>query len=159
MKATEEEGELLIRGLVLARGHYTPNEIREFNTDELMFAYHYQNLAEDRFFDRLSYLLGVYYNVDDLKAMTKGDKAGKQSGRLFFPLTSVIRPELMDQLRQQYSSSTIIGQGDYSVGPGEKIVSMGELSKEDFLKLIGRPSPASRNVSKTPPKAPPKRSP
>jgi len=139
MKATESDPELEIRGLVMARGGYTPSDLREFSPEELMFVYHYQNVNENRMFDRFSYLLGITWDVEDLKRMKTEDSRAAKSGKLFFPLASVIRPELVEHLRKTHSSNSgVVGQGEYKKQPGEVIVPMSTLSKEEFLRMIGK---------------------
>lgn len=130
----------------MARGGYTPSDIREMDNDEVLFLYHYQNRAEDRRFEKLGSYLGVLWDLEEVA--NPSQSSADQSTKLFFPLSTVIKPELMDFVKKKANSITttvhnsIIGGGDYVKGANEKIIPMSTLSKEDFLKMIGKPNAA-----------------
>jgi hypothetical protein len=122
----------------MAEGGYTPAQIRAMTYEEVLFIYHYQNLAEDRRFSRLAGYLGVIWDLDEL-ARASNDAQSGDTKKVFIPLSMVIRPEIMDYLKQQSgtggSKTPYIGGGTYIPKSGEKVVSVGQLSKEEFKAM------------------------
>jgi hypothetical protein len=137
----------------MARGHYTFSQMREMTDIEIMFLYHYQELAIKEQQQYLTSILGVVWDKATLvKQMTSGsgDGAKKESlDELFIPLSLAVNPEVLDFVKSQFgmatgsnegTKSTYIGGGDYVPKKNEVIKPMSELSKEEFMKLLGRKS-------------------
>lgn len=136
----------------MARGHYTFAQMREMTDIEIMFLYHYQELAIKEQQQYLTSILGVVWDKATLmKQMTpssEGD-AKQSSDELFIPLSLAVNPEVLDFVKSQFglakggsdaNKAPYIGGGDYVPKKNEVIRSMSELSKEEFMKLLGRKS-------------------
>jgi hypothetical protein len=120
---------------------------------EIMFLYHYQELAIKEQQQYLSSILGVVWDKATLvKQMTAGgdDSAKKESlNKLFIPLALAVNPEVLDFVKSQFgmatgsnegTTSTYIAGGEYVPKKNEVIRPMSDLSKEEFMKLLGRKS-------------------
>jgi hypothetical protein len=133
----------------MATGGYTPAEIREMSALEMMLIRHYQEKEQSDFLDRLGTYLGVLWDLDVLKADAASKGAATRPNRIFTPLTMVINPQILDLVKGQKSVSVdykqpFIGGGEYIPRAGQKIASVGELSREDFYTLLGRKAPKMR---------------
>jgi hypothetical protein len=155
MKATEDHQGLYLRGMVMARGGYTFEQIKHYDQEELMFLDHYQRLQERSFLDRLTNLLGVTWNLQLMRDMEEAKKQRSLRGEpepevneLFIPLAVAINPQLINHVRQSAglevknadgstSGKPLIGGGDYTPEEGEVVKSMKEMSKDAFLGMIG----------------------
>lgn len=114
--------------------------------EEIYFIYHYQNKTEQKNLDSLGKMLGVIWDLDEAQQAMEKKSDDVQSDRIVLPLSMVINPKVMDIIKNQKpvkeKSSNFIGSGTYIPKPNEKIVSMGDLSKEEFYKMIGKPMPS-----------------
>ena len=129
----------------MARGGYTPSQIREMTDEEIHFVNHYQTLNQRSVIEQIGRLLGVIWDIDEVKNNSKKESDEINSDRLITPLSMVINPQIMDVIKKQKSvkeTSRYIGAGEYIAKSNEKIVSMGDLSKEEFYKMIGKPMPS-----------------
>jgi len=142
----------------MARGGYTPNEIRQMEYLEIMFIYHHQEMSiyEQQTF--LTNILGVIWEKDSILGSIEESKKRsvvKQTlEKLFIPLSLAINPDVMDFVQAQFGvgskkgnvssdgviKNPYIAGGDYMPKPGEVIMSTENMSKDDFLNLIGKGS-------------------
>lgn len=125
----------------MARGGYTPQEIRQMSDEEILFIYHYQLKAEHERVDLIGRMLGTTWDLEEILANRKSSD-GAVNNKLLIPLTVAVNPKIMEYVHKQADNVNIqqayIGGGEYQVKKGEKIKSMGELSKDEFLKMIGK---------------------
>ena len=154
---------MYLRGLIMARGGYTFDQIRQMSSIELMFLYHYQELAIKEQQQYLTNILGVIWDKKTLMEQSvaeQGPEGSKPVEELFIPLSLAINPEVLDFVKGQFgirkdgksnkgkdntgSKVPFVGGGDYIPKKNEVITSMGDMSKEDFMKLIGRKSITSK---------------
>ena len=153
MKATEDELDLYIRGLVMARGNYTFEDLNSWSAEQLYFIYHYQELQIRQQQEFFSSSMGIMWDKNQMIAMaanSEGDSTGKKPDKVFVPLSAAINPQIIDFVRGLFGlggkssdgpsgeSNNYIAGGDYIPKANEKIVSMSKLSKRDFLALLGR---------------------
>lgn len=128
----------------MARGGYTFEDIRKMSDVELLFLKHYQEVIKKEQEEFLVSSLGIVWDKKSFE--DKMDKGDKPIEKLFIPLSVAVNPEVLDYVRKQFKlgkgggKPPLIGGGDYIPKQGEEVVSMGDLSKEDFLRLIGRRS-------------------
>ena len=130
----------------MAVGKYTPAQIKEMSLLELLMIRHYQEKEKDEFMDRLGTYLGVLWDVEALKKpKSEISTSTVSNGKIFTPLTMVINPKILEIIQGQGgvedSRKPFIGGGEYIPKPGQKIVSAGSLSREDFYTLLGRKAP------------------
>lgn len=132
----------------MARGGYTPFEIREMEGEDLLFLDYYQSQLERERMKDLAYILGCRWTAEDLVRMS--DSADKKSDEpftsdaLFIPLALAVNPELSEYLAKKGKSvnnpnaaQAHIGGGSASVEKNSVVKSFGQLSKEDFLNMVG----------------------
>jgi len=103
-------------------------------------------------YQQLFKALGVLWSKEDL-ARSSDNKDAPDSDEVFIPLSMVINPKVLDIVRSDKSSSRKKGENvkvlsdgtpiDASLGP---VKSMGDLSKEDFFRLIGQPMPSTMSA-------------
>ena len=127
----------------MARGNYTFEEIRKMSDIELLFLQHYQELIKKEQEEFFISSLGIVWDKKSFEE--KLEKDNKPIEKLFIPLSVAVNPDILDYVKKQFNvskigKSTMIGGGEYMPRPGEEIISMGELSKDEFMKLIGRRS-------------------
>jgi hypothetical protein len=138
MKATEEDTELYVRGLVMARGGYTFDDINGMSPEEVAFVYHYQEVQEQKTHKFIADMLGTIWKAEDLVTPTKTTSGGKRD-TLLIPLSVAINPKILEYVHQELKKpggevpGHIVG---YTKQPGEQIVSMASLGKDDFLKKV-----------------------
>jgi hypothetical protein len=139
----------------MARGGYTPDEIRAMAPEELAFLYHYQELHERRQHRFIMDTLGVYWEAADLDTPAATSSGGPRE-KLFLPLSVAINPKILEYVHDQLGrgktggkDAHYIGGGEYKPKAGENITSTAGMSKKEFMNLvIGKPSNA------TPPRKP-----
>lgn len=138
----------------MARGPYTFEEMRNMTSKEVLFLYHYQELALKEKQQYLSNVLGVVWERDTLlRQMGSGSSSdgtpSEPLKELFIPLSVAIAPNVMDFVKEQFGLSggsvsggveknPYIGGGEYIPKKGEVIRSMASLSKDEFMQLLGR---------------------
>jgi len=141
----------------MARGGYTPNEIREMEYLEIMFIYHYQeqSIYEQQQF--LTSILGVVWEKDKIVSSLEESKKNvggvkKPLDKLFIPLSLAVNPDVMDFVQSQFGVGGKLGKvspdgviknpyiagGEYIPKAGEVIMSTESMPKDDFLNLIGK---------------------
>lgn len=129
----------------MARGGYTPEQVRGMTDEEIYFINHYQILQQKNLTESLGKMLGVIWDIDEVRKNAEKSSDDINSNRLITPLTMVINPQILDVIKKQKTvkeTSNFIGGGDYISKSGEKVMSMGDLSKEEFYKMIGKPMPS-----------------
>lgn len=127
----------------MARGGYTFDQIRQMDDVEIMFLYHYQNLLQKEQQEFMSTALGIIWDKKDMiKSMGSDDGA---VDKLFIPLSVAVNPDILDYVKKQFKISdkkskkpAFIGGGEYMPKANEVVSSMEELSKEEFMKLVGQ---------------------
>lgn len=129
----------------MARGGYTPSQIRDMTDEEIHFVNHYQTLNQRNVIEQIGKLLGVIWDIDEIKDNSKKESDEINSNRLILPLSMVINPQILDVIKKQKTvkeTSKYIGAGEYIAKSNEKIMSMGDLTKDEFYKMIGKPMPS-----------------
>lgn len=127
----------------MARGGYTFEQIRQMDNTQLLYLHHYQILVQKEQQEFLSSALGIVWDKKSLLEKTEGDSSTPIE-KLFIPLSVAVNPDILDYVKAQFKMSTNskgpvhIGGGEYMPKPNEVVTSMGDLSKEDFLKLLGK---------------------
>jgi hypothetical protein len=142
----------------MARGGYTFEQIRQMSQMEVMFLYYYQDLAIKEQQKYLTNILGIIWNRNTLVQQTSESSGeSKPINELFIPLSLAINPEVLDFIKTQFGmgkdgvapggevNKAYIGGGEYQPKKGEVIKSMSEMSKEDFMKLLGKKSSNQRS--------------
>lgn len=133
----------------MARGGYTPEQVRGMSQDELYFIYYYQNKVDESKVSSLAEMLGVMFDFDKQTFSSQGNEDKNpapmldSNNKLYVPLSFILQPEFakkVSEISKEKSSkkSVYIGGGEYRAKDNENIVSMSELSKDEFLALIGR---------------------
>ena len=125
----------------MARGGYTFEQMKQMNETEILFLYHYQNLLQKEQQEFISTALGIVW---DKSSLAKSTESGSGDfNKLFIPLSVAINPDILDYVKKQFKvsdkgKSAFIGGGEYMPKANEVVSSMEELSKDDFLKLVGQ---------------------
>lgn len=128
----------------MARGGYTFEDIQKMDAIKIQFLYHYQNLVQTEWMEFITNSLGLIW---DRKTFTERivDTSKKSIDKLFIPLSLAINPDLLDYVRDQFKvgkhhghQNSVIGGGEYVPRPNEIVTPMSELSKEEFLALLGK---------------------
>jgi len=133
----------------MARGGYTFDDIRQMSTSEITFLYHYQRLVVQEQQQFLVSALGVVWDRESVSQVSAEPGSNSNSAplnKLFIPLSLAINPDVAEFVKSQFGVSgtgsagkaPYIAGGDYIPKSNEKIVSMGELSRDEFLEMIGR---------------------
>lgn len=147
LEASEYVPELAIRGLVMARGGYTPDQIRKMDEEEILLIHMYQQKDRDETLNSVGKLLGVVWDLNEVEANKDRESGDYETDKIRIPLSLVINPKIKEIIESQKptksdSSSHFINQGSYVPDKDEKVVSMAELSKEEFYKMIGKKMPS-----------------
>lgn len=128
----------------MARGNYTPSEIKRMSDLDLAFISHYQNLVEQQRQKFWTDALGIIWDREDFNKKSEGPKIKIQNDTMFIPLSLVIKPDLMDSIKENFgltkegsSKAPFVGGGDYSPKSNEVINSMDEMSREEFKQMMG----------------------
>lgn len=135
--------------MVMARGGYTFDDIRQMSTSEITFLYHYQRLVVQEQQQFLVSTLGVVWDRESVSQVSAESGSNSTPAapltKLFIPLSLAINPDVADFVKSQFGVSgaspgkaPYIAGGDYIPKSNENIVSMGELSRDEFLEMIGR---------------------
>lgn len=138
----------------MARGGYTPDEIRKMDELEIMFIFHHQEMAIYEQQNFLTSILGVVWDKNSLvESMAESKtKTKRVLDKLFIPLSLAINPDVMDFVQTQFGmggkagkvsndgviANPFIAGGEYMPKPGEKVMSMDNMTKEDFMSLLGK---------------------
>ena len=129
-----------------ARGGYTLEQISHMDYAEILYIHYHQDLVEQQRYQQLFKALGVLWNKEDLARPIDPDMP--ESDDVFVPLSMVINPKILDIVkadkgsRKKGESVKMLSDGtpiDGTLGP---VKSMGDLSKEEFFRLIGQPIPS-----------------
>jgi hypothetical protein len=134
----------------MARGGYTFDQIKEMSAVEIMYIWHYQNKAEKDRMDELATILGVLWNLNS--AYLKDSKEGADStpsDKFFMPLSVAINPEILEYVKKRakngsLNTSTLIGGGEFRLPDNAKLKSVADMTKDDFMSLIGGSLPSSK---------------
>ena len=102
----------------------------------------------------LTSILGVVWDKNSLSESMAESKTKTKMvlDKLFIPLSLAINPDVMDFVQTQFgmggkagkvSNDGVIGNpfiagGEYMPKAGEKIMSMDNMTKEDFMSLLGK---------------------
>lgn len=128
----------------MARGNYTPDEIKRMSDLDIAFLSHYQNLVESERQKFWTDALGIIWNRKDLlnNRANSGVKVHKDT--MYIPLSTIIDGQLLERIREGFGltkegnkPTPHIGGGEYIPSAGENIQSMEHFSKEDFKKMFG----------------------
>lgn len=129
----------------MARGGYTPRQIKEMTEEEIYFISHYQNKVEKDRMETLLEYLGVIWDLSEDKVEVSS-AIQQNSNKLIIPLSVAINPDIIDHVRDKMKNRSKGGKtkgkivkmtSDGSTIEGEA-ASVGELSKEEFFKLMGQ---------------------
>lgn len=121
-----------------ARGGYTLKQIAEMGREEILFIHYHQELLAQEQMKLLLTSLGVLWNRDDVgKADSRNED---EMSEILIPLALSINPKIMDFIKKQPKKTGQRSLSDGTPIEGE-VRSMGDLSKEDFYKMIGQPIP------------------
>ena len=127
----------------MARGGYTFEQIKQMDNTQLLYLHHYQLLLQKDQQEFLSTALGIVWDKKSLVEKTENDSS-KPIEKLFIPLSVAVNPDILDYVKAQFKMTTsakgpvFIGGGEYTPKPHEVVTSMSDLSKEDFMKLMGK---------------------
>lgn len=130
----------------MAKGGYTPEQIRGMSSDEIFFLHHYQSKVDESKAATLAEMLGVMFDFEKQDfSEPSPDASSHVSGKLYVPLSFILQPEFAKKVtelsqKKSYKKPAYIGGGEHRQQANENIVSMSELSKEDFMALLGRKS-------------------
>jgi hypothetical protein len=128
----------------MARGGYTPDQIKNMTQDELYFIYYYQNKVDDAKISSLSEILGVMFDFDRQDFSDSSPQEHRSpSNKLYVPLSFILQPDFAKKIAEMSKSKagkkvSFIGGGEYKPKQNESVVSMADMSKDDFLKFIGK---------------------
>jgi hypothetical protein len=114
---------------------------------------------EKSFFDRWDYMLGLSWTEEDILALASGldtndgpkniadleSQEKPSSGTLRFPLSLLIRPELIKQLQERVLPAQRSKRGMPHV-PASAL-SLSDVRKEDFLRKLGATPVGDRDFS------------
>lgn len=117
---------------------------------EIAYIHHYQEKLESERWDKLQNILGTNWDLETLRRANAAPSAAS-SGPLknyFIPLAMAVNPEIYQYVmelatgKKSPNSSSgdgkpIVGGGEYMAKSGESIKSTSELSKDQFLSLLG----------------------
>ena len=128
----------------MSRGGYTFEQIRQMSETEILFLYHYQELLRQQDQEFLTNALGVIWEKENLVGKLESDN--QKIEKLFIPLSVAINPEILDYVKKQFNlggkskatGPAYVGGGEYMPKPNEEIKPMSDLSKDEFMRLIGR---------------------
>lgn len=117
----------------------------------LLFVYHHLRKDEDNFWHEFGRHLGTTWERETLERMLAASKGTRsKNSSIFVPLSLVLNPDLPsillgrplgDRKVENTSSGKPTKDGDglstgMSLPEGEKVVNMGDLSKEEFFGLV-----------------------
>lgn len=139
--------------------------IREASIADLETSLLFLQWEENDWFGRWESMLGLVWTPEDLEQIARDEKSnqGDKSiqdlesdavvhdphAPLRFPLSLLIRPELLQQLRERAlpSKGGLFGMGHV---PAEAL-SLSQVSKDDFLRKMGATSVQDRSLSSVDP--------
>lgn len=113
---------------------------------EILYIHYHQDLVEQQRYSQLFKALGVLWSKEDLSKPVNPDMP--ESDEVFVPLSMVINPKILDIVKSDKGSRRkgeavkMLSDGtpiDESLGI---VKSMGDLTKEEFFRLIGQPIPS-----------------
>jgi len=128
----------------MARGNYTFEQIQQMDTMQIYFLHHYQEVVKNEEQGYLASALGIIWDKEILTE--KLTSSSKPLEKLFIPLSVAINPDILDYVKKQFNMSSskkssgpaYIGGGDYMPKSNEVINSLGDMSKDDFMRMIGK---------------------
>lgn len=128
----------------MARGNYTPDEIKRMSDIDIAYISHYQNLVEEQRQKFWTDALGIIWNKADLNTNNDRPTVKVAKDTMFVPLSLVIEPNLMERIRENFGltkegkkRAPHVGGGEYIPGANENIQSVENLSKEEFKRMFG----------------------
>ena len=121
----------------MARGGYTFKEMAEMSEGEIRFLDHYQKRIEEGRWQYLNSMLGVEWDLEQQSKPAATDIGDNR--KIFIPLSVAINPKIVEHVKEEAKKykNAFIGGGEFRPEKNVEIRSSGELSKEDFFKLIG----------------------
>jgi len=130
----------------MVRGGYTFDQIVKMDFTEILFLHHYQELNKRMTEEFITQALGILWNKEDfIEQSGEKAKANKNFSQLFIPLSMAINPDIQEYVKKQFNVSNkpsgkpnYIGGGSYMPKPNEVVNSLDALSKDEFMKMIGR---------------------
>jgi len=129
----------------MVRGGYTFDQIVKMDFTEILFLHHYQELNKRMNEEFITQALGILWNKEDFIEKSGKAKANKNFSQLFIPLSMAINPDIQEYVKKQFHVSNkpsgtpaYIGGGSYMPKPNEVVNSLDALSKDEFMKMIGR---------------------
>lgn len=122
----------------MARGGYTPEQIRSMSNVDLNFISHYQMKNEELFFEKLAIYLGVLWNIDEMAQAEKSVQPSKD--KILIPLAAGINPNILKYIKKEAKDkkTPYIGGGEYVPKEGETVKSVEEMDADTFLGMIGQ---------------------
>lgn len=132
----------------MVRGNYTPNEIKKMTDEEILFIFHYQDLIERERMDSILKSLGVLWDLDLMKEIQSGGEGGggPRSNKIMIPLAAGVNPKIFEMIKNYLGSGSSAIPG-FTPKEGEKVVPISQLSKEEFLNLVGGTGVAGQRLS------------
>lgn len=128
----------------MVRGGYTPDEVKKMSETDILFINHYQELLETEQQKFWTDALGVVWEADEFNKPKSVVTSTGKPDRIFIPLTMAVNPDIVNTIKENLGltkdgkkTQTFVGGGDYVPKEGEQIVSMGDISKDDFKKMMG----------------------
>jgi len=110
------------------------------SSDELLFLNHYQelNMKEQQKF--ITDVLGVVFDAKSFE--DRSEYQGRSKDSVLIPLSMAINPKILEWAKEHFQSgggtkNPHIAGGTYQPAPGEVVKSMADMSKEDFLQMVG----------------------
>ena len=124
----------------MARGGYTFADVKDMSAVEIRYLYHYQNMVEKSRFDELGAMLGVIWNLEEQKAAAAASADAPPPKTMFIPLSVAINPKILDMVyKKSGAESSTVGGADFKPPEENAVVKpMGDMSKDDFLRMLGR---------------------
>jgi len=126
----------------MARGGYSFDQIKEMDTTQIQFLHHYQDLVQNEWQQFITNALGLVWDRKTFMDRVVDTDSNKEPlEKIFIPLSLAINPDLLDYVKSQFKitgKGSLIAGGDYKVKPNEVVKPMSELSKTDFLKMLGK---------------------
>ncbi len=130
--------------------------IKDASLSELEASLLFIRHEEESFFSRWDYMLGLVWTESDLQSLAKSAASAEENAegnapirtpmgpneKTRFPLSLLIRPELIEQLKDRVLPGGTKSKNNMPHVP-DSAISLSSLSKEEFLKRMGAsPAPA-----------------
>ena len=125
----------------MARGHYTFDDIESWTDEQVYFIWHYQEKVEQAQLEKTAKMLGLLWTKEDFEK-TK-DKSAPNMDRVFIPLSLILNPKLKEewQIEKNLGTSShqnYVGGGEYKTKKDERILSMDQMTADEFKQFMGQ---------------------